>query len=106
MSSGCGFLWPRDDSAAQRRDSQWLLELALWRAGPLSSLLPLGEGSLWVRGRTKAEAASGRGFPRLMPVLGQAMTDFLLNPLECLELGNDSPEVSVSLEGSGMRGKF
>lgn len=28
------------------------------------------------------------------------MTDFLLSPLECLELSNDSPEVSVSLEGS------
>lgn len=28
------------------------------------------------------------------------MTDFLLSPLECLELSNDSLEVSVSLEGS------
>lgn len=28
------------------------------------------------------------------------MTDFLLSPLECLELSNDSPEVSVSLEVS------
>lgn len=41
-----------------------------------------------------------------MPMLGQVMTDFLLSPLECLELNNDSPEVSVSLEGSGMKGKF
>lgn len=52
----------------------------------------------------------GGGFPSQasdwpMPILGRVMTDFLLSPLECLEL-SDSPEVSVSLEGSGMKEKF